>query len=343
MDAIRWSPEELKLLDQTKLPHQQVWETYAEATSIADAIRAMKVRGAPAIGAAGAFAVAIEARRLAGQPDMRERLERAITVLHDARPTAVNLAWALNLMRQLIDETSDEALPVILYNKALQIAEEDVKTNHAIGDYGAQLFNRPTRILTHCNTGALATVGYGTALGIIRSLHHQGKLQHVYVDETRPYLQGARLTAYELADEGIPFDIITDSMAGHFMQQGVVDAVIVGADRVARNGDTANKIGTYTLAVLAHHHEVPFYVAAPMSTIDLDTEKGEDIPIEQRNMEEVTHIFGQAIAPEGATALHPAFDVTPGGLITGIVTERGVVSAPYESTLRSLKNGEANE
>ncbi|MFB5189353.1 S-methyl-5-thioribose-1-phosphate isomerase [Alicyclobacillus fastidiosus] len=344
MEAIRWTEDRLELLDQTRLPHEEIWNTYHTAAEVAAAIRDMKVRGAPAIGTSGAFGVAIEAHRFAGLAEIRERLQEAISTLRTARPTAVNLNWAMDRMEEVIAQTQDDAmLPAELYTKALQIAEDDVTINRAIGDVGASLFGDHVRILTHCNTGSLATTGYGTALGVIRSLHAQSKLAHVYADETRPYLQGARLTAFELLHEGIPFDIITDSMAGHLMQRRMVDAVVVGADRVARNGDTANKIGTYALAVLAKYHDIPFYVAAPVSTLDLATTSGVDIPIEERNSEEVTQIFGQRIAPVGATALHPAFDVTPGSLITGIITEHGVARHPYEDSLALHVKGEKSE
>lgn len=340
MKALRWQRDALELLDQTKLPHETVWDTYQTAADIAVAIRDMKVRGAPAIGATAAFGVAIEANRIAQDKNMRVRIEESIAILRDARPTAVNLGHALDQMALVLASSSDEDVVDALYEQAERIAALDVQTNQAIGEHGAQLLGQKRNILTHCNTGSLATVGYGTALGVIRSLHRQGMLDHVLVDETRPYLQGARLTAFELMSEKIPFDIITDSMAGYFMQQGRVDAVIVGADRVARNGDTANKIGTYSLAVLAHHHQIPFYVAAPMSTVDVETLSGAQIPIEQRDASEVTQMVGQAIAPIGATALHPAFDVTPGHLITAIITERGIAEAPYEVSLMQLLNGE---
>lgn len=337
MKAIAWQQDALSLLDQTKLPHETLWNRYETAEAVAEAIRTMKVRGAPAIGASAAFGLAVEAHRLRHSPSIREDLLRASSILRVARPTAVNLAQALDIMEAVLHATPDEALADALYAKAVDIAVEDVRTNQKIGDFGADaLHGEHLRILTHCNTGSLATVGYGTALGVIRSLHSQGRLDQVYVDETRPYLQGARLTAFELREEGIPFDVITDSMAGYVMQQGFVDAVIVGADRVAKNGDTANKIGTYALAVLAHYHNIPFYVAVPKSTIDLQTNAGEEIPIEQRAAKEVTHLFDQMITPEGTSALHPAFDVTPCHLIRGFITEYGLIQAPYEVNLAKL-------
>jgi methylthioribose-1-phosphate isomerase len=242
----------------------------------------------------------------------------------------VNLFWALERMRRRLETTpgNSAAVASALVEEAEAIAESDRQINRAIGDHGARLFSRPVRILTHCNTGSLATVEYGTALGIIRRLHEQGQLRHVWVDETRPYLQGARLTAFELAWEQIPHTLVTDSMAGHLMRQGAVDAVIVGADRIARNGDTANKIGTYTLAVLCQYHRIPFYVAAPTSTFDLRVSSGAEIPIEERNPNEVTEWFGIRIAPPDTRAAHPAFDVTPHELVTAIVTEHGVIETP---------------
>lgn len=300
----------------------------------------MKVRGAPAIGASAAFAVVLEAKALAAaQPEEWQRaLQAVLPTLQDARPTAVNLAWAVARMKTVVDKphSSPQALISALTAEAEAIAALDVQTNRAIGHHGALLFPQPVRLLTHCNTGSLATVEYGTALGVIRSLHSAGRLMQVWVDETRPYLQGARLTAYELQADGIPHTLITDSMAGHFMKQGLVDGVVVGADRIARNGDAANKIGTYSLAVLAAYHNIPFYIAAPISTFDASTLSGEDIPIEERSADEVLSWNGQRLAPLGTTAAHPAFDVTPHALITGLITERGVLTAPYTETIRDL-------
>lgn len=339
MKSIQYSRDELQLLDQTKLPFEEIWDDYHTAEEVAQAIREMKVRGAPAIGAAGAFGIALEAKRLGDDTELRHRLYVAIETLRRSRPTAVNLGWALDRMQRVIETTDDNTeLANALFLEAQRMAVDDVRINQSIGDIGAKLFHQQVSVLTHCNTGALATVGYGTALGIIRSLHRDNHLSQVFVDETRPYLQGSRLTAFELTQEGIPYDIITDNMAGHLMKLGLVDVVLVGADRVACNGDTANKIGTYSLAVLAHYHSIPFYVAAPISTIDLGTSTGNEIPIEERDAHEVTHLFGQPIAPKGATARHPAFDVTPSNLITGIVTERGVAQHPYHESLVGLVN-----
>lgn len=347
MKAIKYEQSRLHLLDQTKLPFEEVWDTYTSADEVAFAIRMMKVRGAPAIGAAGAFAVAIEAYRLAQlekSVDIQEQLSLAIEKLRKSRPTAVNLSFVLDQMVLEMETQRDATqLSDVLYRRAVAIADADVRINRRLGVHGAKLFDESVSVLTHCNTGALATVGYGTALGIIRSLHQRGKLKHVYVDETRPYLQGSRLTAYELSHEGIPYDIITDNAAGHLMQLGLVDAVLVGADRVAANGDTANKIGTYSLAVLAKFHTIPFYVASPLSTIDLATNTGDAIPIEQRDAREITHLNGHPLAPQGAHAIHPAFDVTPAELITGIVTEVGV-ARPEEAELQKfVQMGDAYE
>ena len=290
------------------------------ASEVAEAIRAMIVRGAPAIGVSAAFGMALAAQN--GQ-DLTEAAE----ILKRSRPTAVNLAWAVDRMRNASGDLAAEAE---------RILEEDVASNRAIGRHGAMLLGESVTVLTHCNAGALATGGYGTALGVIRAAVELGKRVAVFADETRPYLQGARLTAWELQQDAIDVTLITDNMAGHFFQQGQFDAVIVGADRIAANGDTANKIGTYTVAVLANEHGVPFYVAAPVSTIDRDCPSGAQIPIEERSAEEVTEVFGMRMAPEGVNARHPAFDVTPARFISAIITERGVLRAPYEESIRDL-------
>lgn len=300
----------------------------------------MKVRGAPAIGAAAAFAIALEAKRLQhlDMDAFRESISNSLTRLGETRPTAVNLFWAIERMRKTLDEATVrvEDLAGRLVQEAEHVADEDIQTNRHIGKHGAKLFNGPVKILTHCNTGSLATVEYGTALGVIRSLHEARKLKHVWVDETRPYLQGARLTAYELAGDGIAHTLITDNMAGHFMKLGEVDAVIVGADRIAANGDTANKIGTYSLAVLCHYHQIPFYVAAPSTTFDLSISSGAEIPIEQRNSDEVLRLQGVEIAPSQTNAAHPAFDVTPHALIRAIVTEHGVIHYPNVQSIQTV-------
>ncbi|GGJ07309.1 methylthioribose-1-phosphate isomerase [Alicyclobacillus cellulosilyticus] len=339
LQPLIWTGHSLRVLDQRRLPNETVWSEYRDAAGVAEAIRSMQVRGAPAIAAAAAYGLAMEAQRHAGARGDRlpEVLEAAARVLLASRPTAVNLRWAVERMQKAAAACPDPAaLPQVLVAEAERIAAEDVAVNRRIGDLGAALFARPVQVLTHCNTGALATAGYGTALGVVRRLHELGRLRQVLVDETRPYWQGARLTAYELAAEGIPHILITDSMAGHFMQRGQVDAVLVGADRIARNGDVANKIGTYTLAVLCRHHGIPFYVAAPVSTFDLTIATGEDIPIEERDPAEVTHVYGRRITPEGTQAAHPAFDVTPHELVTAIITERGVIHHPQPESVRAV-------
>jgi methylthioribose-1-phosphate isomerase len=313
----------LHLLDQRLLPSREVWVPCRTASQVAEAIRTMVVRGAPAIGVSAAFGMAMAAR--AG-----EDLSDAAAELKRSRPTAVNLAWAVDRM---LAHAGD---PVA---EAERILDEDVAGNRAMGRHGAALLGVDTTVLTHCNAGALATGGYGTALGVIRAAIEGGKHVAVFADETRPYLQGARLTAWELQRDGIDVTLITDSMSGHFFQQGKFDAVIVGADRIAANGDAANKIGTYTVAVLAHAHGVPFYVAAPLSTIDPQCPTGASIPIEERSEQEVVEISGTRMAPEGIHVRHPAFDVTPARLITAIITERGVLRAPYEEAIRNVFNG----
>ncbi len=318
-DPSTWT---LTLLDQTRLPRETVYIECHTVEDVARAIRSMQVRGAPAIGVAAAYGLALAARD--------GDLERGAELLRATRPTAVNLHWAID--RVLAQgRTAAEVLGL-----ANEMAEDDVTANKRIGVYGLDLVPQNANILTHCNAGALATVDYGTALGVVRAAHESGKGIHVYVDETRPFLQGARLTTWELQQAGVPITLITDNMAGHFMQRRKVDLVVVGADRIAANGDVANKIGTYSLAVLAHAHAIPFYVAAPISTIDLSLQSGDEIPIEERSSEEVTHIQGVAIAPDGVEAAHPAFDVTPARYITAIITERGVLRPPYTESLRGV-------
>jgi methylthioribose-1-phosphate isomerase len=321
---LRWDGATLSLLDQRLLPLQEVWVECKTASACAEAIRTMIVRGAPAIGVTAAFGLAMAAHR-------GDDLQAAATELKGARPTAVNLAWAVDrMMRVALSEKGD------LTSEAERILEEDLAANKAMGQHGAQLLGQQATVLTHCNAGALATAGYGTALGIIRAAIENGKHIAVFADETRPYLQGARLTAWELQQDGIDVTLITDSMSGYFFAEGKFDAVIVGADRIAANGDTANKIGTYTVAVLAHAHNVPFYVAAPVSTIDPRCPTGAEIPIEERSSQEVVEIHGTRVAPEGIHVRHPAFDVTPARLITAIITERGVLRAPYGAAIAAL-------
>lgn len=341
VEALRWRDGVLELIDQRRLPASFETVRCASAAEVATAIHDMVVRGAPAIGCAAAFGIALEAHRHATQP--REVLDRALAgafeKLQASRPTAVNLFWALRRMREafarLAALDSNQAAGALAV-AALEIFNEDIAVNHAIGRAGAALLQDNARIMTHCNTGALATAGHGTALGVIRTARDQGKKLSVIANETRPFLQGARLTAWELMEERIPVTLATDSMAGHLMQQGKVDLVIVGADRIATNGDTANKIGTYTLAVLARHHDIPFYVAAPLSTIDLETPTGMEIPIEQRPAEELTGYAGTRWAPQGVAVFNPGFDVTPAKLITALITERGVLHHPDEAGVRRL-------
>jgi methylthioribose-1-phosphate isomerase len=322
VEPIRWRGDALELLNQLLLPRKVEYVRCNTSHEVAESIRSMVVRGAPAIGVAAAFGIALAKMR-------GDDLQFAATELKQSRPTAVNLAWAVDRMLRANGAVSE----------AEAIFREDVEGNHRIGRFGSELLGARATVLTHCNAGALATAGYGTALGVIRSAVEQGKQIAVFADETRPYLQGARLTAWELHQEGIDVTLITDSMAGHFFQQKKFDAVIVGADRIAANGDTANKIGTYTVAVLANAHNVPFYVAAPFSTIDIATKTGEAIPIEERSAKEVTDIGTTRIAPDGVAVRHPAFDVTPARLITAIITDRGVLRPPYASAIVAASGG----
>jgi methylthioribose-1-phosphate isomerase len=304
---------------------------------VADAIRKMVIRGAPAIGVAAAMGVALGALKAPAKTFDRD-FERILLILGKTRPTAVNLFWALGRMRQVYSENRSGGVDLVkraLKDEAQKIYREDIAANKQIGRNGASLLRNAKQIMTHCNAGALATAGYGTALGVIRALKESGKEFEVFVNETRPFLQGARLTAWELKKEKIPATLITDSMAGYLMQQGRVDAVVVGCDRVAANGDVANKIGTYTIAVLARRHGIPFFVAGPTSSIDVNCASGKDIPIEQRDAKEVSHIFGKALAPKGMRVLNPAFDVTSQDLITAIITEKGVIHPPYQQNIRN--------
>ncbi len=315
IEPLRWRGDALELLDQRRLPEQMVYLRCASAEAVAAAIRDMVVRGAPAIGCAAAFGVVLG-----------RGAESAYEALAKSRPTAVNLFWALERMRGARD----------LEAEAIAILAEDIATNRAIGAHGAALIPEGARILTHCNAGALATAGYGTALGVVRAAHEAGRRISVIASETRPYLQGARLTTWELQQENIPATLITDGMAGHLMSRGEIDLVIVGADRIAANGDVANKIGTYTLAVLARRHELPFYVAAPVSTFDPNIPDGSLIPIEERHAEEVTGFRGARWAPPGIAVRNPAFDVTPAELVSAIVCEKGIVPRPDAAGLRAL-------
>jgi methylthioribose-1-phosphate isomerase len=338
MDHIIWESHALVLLDQRRLPQQIEYIRCTTVAEVADAIRSMVVRGAPAIGCTAAYGMAIAAQQPAPVDQVLARLATAKYELDAARPTAVNLAWATTRMLGFAHSQAALTHPAFteaLLKEAHAIRAEDLAMCHAIGEHGAPLIPGGGRVLTHCNAGGLATAGYGTALAPIRTAHAAGRALHVLVDETRPFLQGARLTAFELQEAGIPLTLITDNMAAYMMQQGRVDCVIVGADRIVANGDVANKIGTYGLAVLANAHDIPFYVAAPTSTIDLSLATGWQIPIEQRSSAEVTTIAGVSIAPPGVEAAHPAFDVTPNRLISAIITERGVLRQPYTLTLKN--------
>jgi methylthioribose-1-phosphate isomerase len=346
--TVWWSDEDgeaVALLDQSRLPHETVTIRCRAEQEVADAIVTLKVRGAPAIGVTAAFGVALGLRhalpKVHSVVEARAALERICAELRRTRPTAVNLFWAIERMRQRVLatlETPDglQTAGDVALAEAQAIADEDAAACRAMGRFGAALIADGDVLLTHCNAGALATAGWGTALAPLREAHQQGKRIRVFVDETRPVLQGARLTAWELQREGIPLTLITDNMAAHFMRRGGIRAIFVGADRIAANGDVANKIGTYGLAVLAQAHQIPFYVVAPRSTIDLSLPSGEAIPIEQRNPDEVTHIQGIPIAPEGITAANPAFDVTPHTSISAIITEAGIARAPYDESLPLL-------
>ena len=334
ISPVRWDGERLMLLDQTRLPTEEVEKPCASWPEVADAIRTLVVRGAPAIGVAAAFGVALAARRsrAANADGMLADLEEAIKGLGATRPTAVNLFWALERMRRVAVANrglAPDLLRARLTDEARAILDEDVANNRAMGAHGAALVPANGRILTHCNAGALATAGYGTALGVIRAAHERGSVALVWVDETRPVMQGSRLTAWEMVKDGIPHRLISDVVAASVMKRGEVDLVVTGADRIAANGDTANKIGTYGLAVLARHHGVPFYVAAPFSTIDAAIASGESIVIEERDPGEVRGVGGRQTAPADSPVFNPAFDVTPAELITAIITERGVFRAPY--------------
>lgn len=335
--TIAWKGNRVIMLDQRLLPQKEVYRVCRDYQQVAQAIREMVIRGAPAIGVAAAMGVALGVRKTSEKNFDRE-LERILLTLAKTRPTAVNLFWALERMRKVYRENRSrgvESVKRVLKDEALKIYKQDIAANKQLGKFGADLLRNARHIMTHCNAGALATAGYGTALGVIRALKESGKQIEVWVNETRPFLQGARLTAWELKKEKIPATLVTDNMVGYLMQRGKVDAVVVGCDRVAANGDVANKIGTYGIAVLAKRHGIPFYVAGPTSSIDLDCASGKDIPIEQRNPKEVSHIFGRAIAPKGIKVFNPAFDVTPQELISALITENGVIHPPYPHNIRN--------
>jgi len=338
VETIQWTPEGVVMIDQTRLPREEAYVTCHAFEEVADAIRTMVIRGAPAIGVAAAMGVALGVLH-ADPARLDEEFARICDTLAATRPTAVNLFWGIDRMKRVFAEVRGEPIARIrerLVQEAKQIRLEDIAINEAIGRNGADLVPDGRTVLTHCNAGALATAGYGTALGVVRAAVAAGKRIDVFADETRPFLQGARLTVWELQHDGIPATLITDNMAGHFLKSGRIGCVVVGADRIAANGDVANKIGTYSVAVLAKENGVPFYVAAPVSTLDLSLASGDAIPIEQRAASEVTHVFGVAVAPDDTRVENPAFDVTPNRYISAIVTERGVARAPYEESLRAL-------
>jgi methylthioribose-1-phosphate isomerase len=339
--TLEWTNDGVRFIDQTKLPTEETYVTCTTYEQVAEAIRSMIVRGAPAIGVAAAMGVALGVRdsQAANHAGLKRDFDQICDVLAATRPTAVNLFWAIRRMRTKFERLSLRTITEIkqeLITEAQRMMVEDIAANEAMGEHGAVLLPASGGILTHCNAGALATCGYGTALGVIRAAVASGKKLHVFADETRPFLQGSRLTAWELMKDDIPTTLLADNMAGAIMQQGKIDAVIVGADRIAANGDVANKIGTYTVAVLAKEHGIPFYVAAPFSTVDLETRDGSGIPIEQRAAREVTHIAGKQIAPDNVGVENPAFDVTPSRYVTAIITERGVAREPYGESLRAL-------
>ena len=341
LPTIDWQDDMIVMVDQRKLPGQEVYVRCRTAQEVARSIRTMVIRGAPAIGVAAAMGIALAARRstATGTKQFAVDFQKTCDMMAATRPTAVNLFWAIDRMKRTFAEgaqsgESPAELAARLEREARAIHDEDVASCRAMGSHGAHVVPDGARVLTHCNAGALATAGYGSALGVIRAAIEQGKKIAVFADETRPFLQGARLTAWELVREGINTTVITESMAGPLMRAGEVDLVVVGADRIAANGDTANKIGTYTVAVLAHEHKIPFYVAAPLSTIDLSTPDGDQIPIEERDGREITHIGSSRLTPEGAHIRNPAFDVTPHRYIAGIITEKGIVRPPFTDGLR---------
>jgi len=341
IQTLEWTDQGVRFIDQTKLPTEEIYVTSSTYQQVADAIRTMIVRGAPAIGVAAAMGIALGVRDSKAETvgELKRELDHICDVIGQTRPTAVNLFWAIQRMKEKFERSRIHPLFQIkqdLVEEAKRMHAEDIAANQAMGGYGATLMPNEGSVLTHCNAGALATAGYGTALGVIRAAVEQGKKIHVYADETRPFLQGARLTAWELMKDGIPTTVISDNMAGAMMKQGKIGAIVVGADRIAANGDVANKIGTYTVAVLAKENGVPFYVAAPLSTIDMNCPDGGQIPIEQRNAREVSHIGGKQMVPDGVLIENPAFDVTPAKYITAIVTECGIARAPYEESLQKL-------
>lgn len=339
--TLEWTDEGVRFIDQTKLPAEELYVTCRNYGEVAGAIRTMVVRGAPAIGVAAAMGIALGLQQSSARnhDTLQADFDQIAKTIGETRPTAVNLFWAIRRMKDKLESLSARPLDQIktaMVHEARQMLVEDIAANEAMGRHGATLMPGSGGILTHCNAGALATCGYGTALGVIRAAISSGKQLHVFADETRPFLQGSRLTAWELMKDGIPTTVIADNMAGAMMRLGKIKAVIVGADRIAANGDVANKIGTYSVAVLAKEHAIPFYVAAPWSTVDLNTPTGEQIPIEQRSPMEVTHHAGKQVAPDGVQVENPAFDVTPNKYVTAVITERGIARAPFSDSLQEL-------
>ncbi len=346
--TIEWKGDHIRILDQRRLPEEICYLKCQDGSSVAGAIRAMSLRGAPAIGIAAAMGIALEAKRLrTNRPDLFKKvLQKTCQRMRETRPTAVNLFWAVDRMMRIIDQVEVKGVKEVknqLEEEALRIYQEDLEANRSMGENGKVLIKDGSGVLTHCNAGGLATSGYGTALGVIRSAWSSGKRFHVYIGETRPLLQGARLTAWELVQEKIPCTLITDNMAGALMGQRKITLVLLGADRIVRNGDIANKIGTYSLAVLAKWHHIPFYVVAPTSTFDLSLSSGEEIPIEKRNEEEITHFAGKRIVPKGVRGYNPAFDITPHRLIDAIITERGIIRKPFQRGILRLFEGNYRE
>ncbi len=340
LPTIQWEKDKVIMIDQRKLPDEEVYVKCTDFNEVAEAIENMVIRGAPAIGVAAAFGVAIGVMNIDEKANLDEEFKRIYQRLEKTRPTARNLFWALERMKETFLKNRNlslSELKEIMLKKALSIEDDDIKTNKRIGFWGKELIKDGQSVLTHCNAGALATAGYGTALGVIRAAFHEGKDITVYADETRPFLQGARLTCWELDKDNIPVILITDNMAGYFMQKGAISSVITGADRIARNGDTANKIGTYSLAVLAKEHSLPFYIAAPLNTVDFDLPNGSEIPIEERNPSEVRNIRDCRISLPHIEVRNPAFDVTPAKLISAIITEKGIARSPFEKSLEEIR------
>ncbi|HKE03567.1 MAG TPA: S-methyl-5-thioribose-1-phosphate isomerase [Blastocatellia bacterium] len=343
--TLEWTDQGVVMIDQRLLPAQEIYPVFKTYEEVAWAIKEMVIRGAPAIGIAAAMGVALGARdaKTEDANELDQAFDQICDVIGSTRPTAVNLFWAIDRMRKLYAVLRNQKAPLDeirsrLIAEAKRMHDEDVEINRAMGRHGAELIPDDATVLTHCNAGALATAGYGTALGVVRAAVEAGKRVAVYADETRPFLQGARLTAWELNKDGIPVTLITDNMAGHFLKRGDIDCVVVGADRIAANGDVANKIGTYSVAVLAKENDIPFYVAAPISTLDLNIASGDLIPIEERNEREITHVKDVRLAPDGINIANPAFDVTPNRYIAAIITERGVARPPYQESLKRLAN-----